>query len=158
MRRVLLIEAQLSVKEESFNEFRKVLLETIDKSLKQVLGETATQTIYFHLEQKHHLKREDIPDNLEDFRFTLEKIFGIGALVIEKTIMENLHSRLSLNNKNLGLKYESKEQFNFIDYITDLRSICVKEAVNTPSVVPRRFLMYWHAQQTACKPLEEKLL
>lgn len=139
MRRVLLIEVPLSVKEESHNEFRKALLKAIDKSLNQILGESATQTLYFHLEQKHHLKREGIPDNLEDFRFTLEKIFGIGALVIEKTIMENLYSQLSLNNESLSLKYENKEQFNFIGYITDLRSIYIKEAVNTPPVVPYSF-------------------
>jgi len=125
MRRVLLIEARLSVKEEDYK-FKRALLEAIDKSLNKILGETATQSIYFHLEQDHHLKREDIPNNLEDFLLNLQRIFGTGALVIEKTIMENLYSQLSLNNKNLSLEYKDKEQFNFIDYITDLRSISVK--------------------------------
>lgn len=125
MRRVILIEARLSVKEEDYK-FKRTLLKAIDESFNKILGETATQAIYFHLEQDHHLKREDIPDNLEDFLFNLERIFGIGALVIEKTIMENLYSRLSLNNKDLSFEYKDKEQFNFIDYITDLRSICVK--------------------------------
>ncbi len=50
--------------------------------------------------------------------------------------MENLYSRLSGNNKDLNFKYENKEQFKFINYITDLRSIYVKQAENTPSVVP----------------------
>lgn len=125
MRRVLSIELQLSVKEEDYK-FKRALLEAIDESFNKILVETATQSIYFHLEQDHHLKREDIPDNLEDFLFNLERIFGIGSLVIEKTIMKNLYSRLSLNNKDLSFEYEDKEQFNFIDYITDLRSICVK--------------------------------
>jgi len=125
MGRVLLIEARLSAKEE-YCKFKKTLLETIDEGLNKILGETATQTIYFHLEQMHHLKREDIPDNLEDFLLTLERIFGIGALVIEKTIMENLYSRLSLNNKDIVLKYTNREQFNFIGYITDLRKRCLK--------------------------------
>jgi len=75
--------------------------------------------------KRHHLKREYIPDNLEDFQFVLEKIFGFGAHVIEKAIMENLYSRLILNNKEICLKYKNKEQFNFIYYIKDLRSICL---------------------------------
>lgn len=116
----------IAKKRELEEEFKRCLLEAIDESMIHILGETATQSIYFHLEQDHHLKREDIPDNLEDFLFNLERIFGIGSLVIEKTIMENLYSRLSLNNKDLSFEYEDKEQFNFIDYITDLRSICVK--------------------------------
>jgi len=135
------MKTSLSVKEEDYKKFMGALLEAIDESLNQVLGEAATQTIYFHLQRKFRLKREDIPENLEVFGFALEGIFGIGALVIEKTIMENLYSRLSLKNKNLRLKYENAEQFNFINYITDLRNIGVKEAVNTPSVVPHSFLM-----------------
>ena len=125
MRRVLSVEPQLSIKDEN-HKFKRALLKAIDKSLNKILGETATQAIYFHLEQDHHLKREDIPDNLEDFLFNLQRIFGTGVLVIEKSIMENLYSRLSLNNKTLSLEYTDKEQFNFIDYITDLRSISIK--------------------------------
>lgn len=44
--------------------------------------------IYLFLEEKRHLKIEDIPNNLEDFQVTLNEIFGRGALLIEKTIME----------------------------------------------------------------------
>ena len=120
------IKTWLSGKEKE-SKFKKALLNAVDESLNRILGETATQTVYFHLEQKYHLKLEDIPDNLEDFHFALERIFGIGALVIEKTIMENLYSQVSLNNKGLRLKYKDREQFTLINYIKDLRSICVKE-------------------------------
>ena len=66
MRRVFPIEKFLAVKEEYPSEFRKVLLEVINESLNKILGETSTQFIYSFL-KRHHLKREDIPDNLEDF-------------------------------------------------------------------------------------------
>ena len=112
-------------KRQSEEEFERCLLEAIDESMVHILGETATQAIYFHLEQKHHLKREDVPDNLEDFQFTLERIFGIGALVIEKRIMENLYSRLCFNNKNLSFKYKNKEQFNFMNYVDDLKKLTI---------------------------------
>lgn len=104
----------MKVREEEFNE---ALLCAIDEGMKRILGETPTQTIYFYLQHDERLKRDNIPNNLETFLFTLERIFNAGALVIEKAIMENLYSRLNLKNKNLILKYESKEQFNFINYV-----------------------------------------
>jgi hypothetical protein len=69
------------------------------------------------------VKREDNLDNLELFQFALEGIFGRGALIIEKTIIENLYSRLSLSNKKFRLRYKNKEQFNFINYINDLKNL-----------------------------------
>lgn len=101
-------------------EFNEVLLCAIDEELKRILGETATQTIYFYLEHDKHLKRGDIPNNLEMFLFTLERIFSVGALVIEKAIIENLYSRLSLKNKCLRVKFQNVEQFNFINYVNSL--------------------------------------
>ncbi|MQY62477.1 hypothetical protein GH146_04235 [archaeon] len=53
----------------------------------------------------------------------MNEIFGRGALVIEKTIMENLYSRLSISNEKVSLRYENKEQFNFVNYINDLKSL-----------------------------------
>jgi len=124
MRRVFPIEKFLAVKEEYPSEFRKVLLEVINESLNKILGETSTQFIYSFL-KRHHLKREDIPDNLEDFQFVLEKIFGIGALLIEKAIMKNLYSCLSLENKKNCINYENQEQFNFVNYVSSLKKLTI---------------------------------
>ena len=55
---------------------RKCLLQTIDESLNQILGGIVTQKIYSFLEEKRHLKIEDIPNNLEDFQVTLNQILG----------------------------------------------------------------------------------
>ena len=108
---------------ESEEGLKTCLLQTIDESLNQILGGIATQKIYLFLEEKRHLKIEDIPNNLEDFQVTVNEIFGRGALVIEKTIMENLYSRLSISNEKASLRYENKEQFNFVNYINDLKSL-----------------------------------
>lgn len=108
----------LDIREEEFN---KILLNAIDQGMNRILGEAAAQSIYFYLQRDEHLRREDIPNNLEKFLFTLERIFSVGALVIEKAIMENLYLRLRQRNKNLVLKYKDTEQFNFISYINDLK-------------------------------------
>ncbi len=122
---------------ESEKGLKKCLLQTIDESLNQVLGGIATQKIYLFLEEKHHLKIEDIPNNLEDFQVTLNEIFGRGALVIEKTIMEKLYSRLSISNEKVSLRYENKEQFNFVNYINDLKSL---NKLKTSTHSPKRRL------------------
>lgn len=107
-------------------EFNKILLYAIDEEMKRILGTVTTHTIYLHVEQNEHLKPDDIPNNLEKFVSTLERIFNAGALVIEKAIMKNLHSRLSLKNETLNLKYKSEEQFNFINYVNDLEKYHTK--------------------------------
>jgi hypothetical protein len=110
-------------------EFNKILACAINDGMKRILGETATQAIYFYIEHDEHLKLEGIPNNLNAFLFTLERIFNVGALVIEKAIMENLYSRLSLKNKNLRLKYKNKEQFNLINYVNDIRAqFCISSS------------------------------
>ena len=122
---------------ESEEELKKCLLQTIDEGLNQILGGIVTQKIYLFLEEKHHLKIEDIPNNLEDFQVTLNEIFGRGALLIEKTIMENLYSRLSISNEKVSLRYKNKDHFNFINYINDLKSL---NKLKTSTHSPKRRL------------------
>ncbi len=113
------IKRRQSIKEEDYK-FKTALLDAIDESLNKILGETSTQFIYSFL-KRHHLKREDMPDNLEGLQFVLEKIFGLGAYVIEKAILENLYSRLSLEEEKKCVQYENPEQFNFVTYVTSLK-------------------------------------
>jgi hypothetical protein len=69
------------------------------------------QSIYFHIENKFCITRNDIPESLQDFQGGLEKIFGAGAQFIEILIMKNLHSRIGL-----PLRIESK-QLEFLKYV-----------------------------------------
>ena len=101
-------------------EFRKqlsnyVIDHIIEKSLNQVFGETSTRLIYDHLESNHHLRREDIPENLEIFFSGLEEMYGFGAKLLEKLILKKLHTKL-------GLRYEEKEGYSFSDYIEELKT------------------------------------
>lgn len=104
-------------------EFDKILLCAIDEEMKRILGETATQAIYFHL----HLKRKAIPNHLEEFLLTLERIFNVGALVIEKAIMENLYRHLSRNGSP-RVKLQNAEQFNCIEYVNALKKSMIRES------------------------------
>ena len=105
-------------------EFKKLLLQTIDENLKHIFRETATHIIYQFLESKYSLKREEIPEKLETFMEGLNEFFGSGVHVIEQSILKELHV-------NLGLKYKMREDYSFVDYIDDLEN--TYQATRNPS-------------------------
>lgn len=72
--------------QQSSDRVRKV----VDETLKQLLGEEATQIIYDHLEIRYLIKRDQIPEKLDSFNQALEDYLGKGAMIIEKVISENL--------------------------------------------------------------------
>jgi hypothetical protein len=92
-------------------DFDKILLSSIDDALNS-LGESVKQSIYFHIENKFCVARNEIPENIEEFQGGLEKIFGTGARFIEIMIMKNLHSKIGL-----PLNMDKKEQLEFAKYI-----------------------------------------
>jgi hypothetical protein len=91
-------------------EFDKLLLSAIDEALNS-LGESVKQSIYFHIEKKFSVARNEIPENLVEFQGGLEKIFGTGARFIEILIMKNLYSKIGR-----PLMMES-EQLEFVEYV-----------------------------------------
>ncbi len=84
-------------------EFEKILLDSIDEAL-SCLGESPKKLIYFHLEQKFKITRQDIPQRVGDFSEALEQVFGLGAQHLEILIMKNLHAKISCKGKNEGSK------------------------------------------------------
>lgn len=76
-----------------FKQFDKALLESVDEALSS-LGEKAKTSIYFHLEHKFMVRKQDIPFRIEDFSDALERILGPGAQSLEILFMEKLHSKV----------------------------------------------------------------
>jgi len=89
-----------------------MLLDAVDEGL-LMLGESAKNAMYFHLEKIVSLKRDGIPDNLEAFTEGLEKIFGAGAQVIEKAIMKSLCRRLGVRH--------SEDYRDFVESINQVK-------------------------------------
>jgi hypothetical protein len=94
---------------EKGKDFEKLFLEAVDEGLK-VLGESGKQMVFFHLEKSYSVKGDEIPKKPEAFIMGLQKIFGAGSAVVEKLILETLHSKL-------GLKYEGKGDYTLTDYL-----------------------------------------
>lgn len=92
-------------------EFEALLLEAIDEAL-FVLGDSVTQTVYFHLERSFNIKKDEIPYRLGTFTQAIENIFGAGAKFIEILIMKKLHKKVE------GvLKWNESERFGFTEYV-----------------------------------------
>lgn len=71
-------------------EIDQVVLQRIDKVMKEIFGEKATQAIYDYVERHRSLKRDGIPEKLDVFMRDLEKLLGSGAAVVEKAVLDNL--------------------------------------------------------------------
>jgi hypothetical protein len=108
----------LATKSRAFDE---LLLSAIDEALTS-LGESVKQSIYFHIENKFSVARNEIPGNLQGFQGGLEKIFGTGAQFIEVLIMKNLHAKIGL-----PLIIEKSGQLEFIDYVNTAKQSFLKK-------------------------------
>jgi hypothetical protein len=90
-----------------------LLIRVIDKTLNQIFREEGANVIYDFLENKSHVKREDVSSKTEAFSAGLRKLLGSGAPVIEKVILKDVYHQL-------GLKFVQKRGNGFSDYIEEL--------------------------------------
>jgi hypothetical protein len=95
-------------------DFQKLFLEAVDDAFSS-LGDSARQAIYFHLETKFRMPRDEIPSRPEDFESGLEKIFGAGTRYLEILIMKRLYE--TMRPKGEVLKWDEEKEFKFIDYV-----------------------------------------
>ncbi|MGD6852564.1 MAG: hypothetical protein ACQCN6_10945 [Candidatus Bathyarchaeia archaeon] len=84
--------------------FATILLEAIDEAF-TTLGPSVKLSIYFHLETKFAVSKQDIPDRIGDFTDALETIFGQGARALEILIMKNLNQKVKCHYKWQGPKW-----------------------------------------------------
>jgi hypothetical protein len=75
-------------------------MECVDDGLKE-LGQSVRKVVYFHLEKNFGIKKYEIPVEPKAFCRALHAIFGQGANVIEKLIVQRIQEKfgLSLNSQ-----------------------------------------------------------
>lgn len=89
----LLIKNSHVLKSAHNRDFEKLLLEAVDEGLSS-LGDSQKQAVYFCLEETFAVKKQDIPNKIEEFVNAIEKIFGNGAKILEIQIMRHLYERV----------------------------------------------------------------
>lgn len=123
-------------KKSQSKKFEEVLQDSIDEAF-SILGESVKNTIYFNLEHKFLIKRQDIPCRIDDFSEALERIFGLGAKHLELLIMKNLYLKVKCSYKWEGpdwlvpdltfkkyvelirIGYEEEEKVGIVEVIVD---------------------------------------
>ena len=95
------------------NNFSEILLAAVEESLSS-LGDSPKQAILFHLETSFKITKEHIPENITEFAKALEKIFGPGALYLEKLIVKRLYEKL-------GLELENVESRDFLECVDNVK-------------------------------------
>jgi len=98
--------------------FQKLLLEAVDSALSS-LGDSAKQSIYFHLEKEFDIAKDEIPVRIEDFDHGLERIFGEGTRFLEVLIMKELYEKMGSKGKILTI--DRGKEFEFVDYVRAAR-------------------------------------
>lgn len=101
--------------------FEELLLEAVDEGLSS-LGDSSKQVVYFHLEKTFNLNRQEIPYKVEEFAEAIEKIFGLGAKVLEIVIMKQLYEKIG---GVVGYDRERKDLI-FTDYVAAIKQRLLK--------------------------------
>lgn len=102
-------------------DFDSLLMESIDEALTS-LGESAKQSIYYHLEDKFKISKKEIPRRIGDFANGIEKIFGLGAHFIEILIMKKLYEKIGMS-----LEWNEDKEFIFVNYVEAARKCFNRE-------------------------------
>ncbi len=96
------------------DKFNELVVDAVKESLTQIFGETATNTVLSYLERNNAFQREDISGNIDRFHSCLTELLGSAALLLENQIIKVLSHKLNLD-------YAVKKNYEFIDYIKELR-------------------------------------
>ena len=74
--------------------FDPILIDSIDEALES-LGESVKESVYFLLEHRFSIVKQDIPDRIGDFSTAIEQVFGSCARQFKVLIAEILRKRVS---------------------------------------------------------------
>jgi hypothetical protein len=91
-----------------------LLFDAVDETLRCIFREEGAKFILDYLENKCHLNRRRIAEELEDFSAGLDRLLTSARPVVEKLILKNLYSKLEL-------RFEEKEGYRLSDYLKELR-------------------------------------
>ncbi len=105
--------------------FAVILLDSIDEAF-SALGKKVQVSIYFHLETKFALPKQDIPDRSDDFLDALEQIFGQATRQVEILIMKSLNKKVKCNYEWTGPKWLVPE-LTFEKYVKLIR-LCIEDS------------------------------
>lgn len=110
--------------------FETVMLDAVDEVF-SALGQSCGQAIYFQLEKKFKIKRNEVALKIVDFTDAIEQIFGAGAKFIELKIIEALHGKIPE-----FVYYPKIEDIVFAEYVANLNRFFTVTNLSSTSIFP----------------------
>src|SRR3972149_8312295 len=113
------ITCTMQLRENRNNPHNSLLETTIRKAVDDSLssfGDSFKQVIYFQLENTFHIKKQEIPQRIDEFAAAMEEMFGIGAALIEMKILKALHDQV-----HGFVHFPRGDDLVFTDYVKNLR-------------------------------------
>jgi hypothetical protein len=101
-------------REKEVRSLDNLLFDAVDETLRCVFRDEGANFILDYLENKCHLNRRRIAEELEDFSAGMDRLLSSARPVVEKLILKNLYSKLEL-------RFEEKEGYRLSDYLKELR-------------------------------------
>jgi hypothetical protein len=95
-------------------EFRTVLLESIDETIRDLLGDEPLRVLFEGLGNDFELKRVEIPDRLDDFEKALTFILLPVAPDITRAIAPCLYEKLQI-------PYRERKDYTLKMYVQDCK-------------------------------------
>ena len=92
-----MIQKRKNGRKQSKSNFEEIIFEAVDKALKE-FGESASEVIYSHINRDYLIKKEEIPENFEQFIQAIRCLLGNGSKTVEALILENLFAKLGPDN------------------------------------------------------------
>jgi hypothetical protein len=116
----------LSTKHDEPKALTKLLSESINEALTDLIGSRAREAIYDYMERKHSVGRNEIPKHLDSLFTLFEGTFGVGGKkVIGRIIAKKVYAKLDW-------EFESLPNLEFADYMerikTDITSEVLEQA------------------------------
>ncbi len=103
------------------NALTKLLSDSIDETLTDLLGTRAREAVYDHLERNHSIARDEIPENTDELFKLFEHNFGATSKrVIGRVIAKKVYSKLDW-------EFHTIASFEFTDYLERIKTELAKE-------------------------------
>ena len=76
---------------------REEFLSMLDRAL-DTFSTSVRVVVYYELEKSFGVKREDVPQKPDLFVDTVERLFGVGAVIVKRALMKELIASTGIND------------------------------------------------------------
>ena len=110
-------------------QFDKLLLQSIDQALDDLLGERIRNQIFDYMATNYHYGREEIPQRIDEFHTFLQNTFASASKTVGRTIIRRLFT-------NLGYEFVNVPGFGFLDYLDAAKARFARDATSRKRNAP----------------------